>query len=100
MVEALEKAFPEIVLATDISAIKDEWKMYMTEKDSKLLAFISDTGTFHYWRSVYEIKTVSESSMLSHHHWVKHSWHSKIAIVQLKSPFQKLLLQLCYIRKG
>lgn len=100
MMEALEKAFPEIVLVTDISAIKDEWKMYMAEKDSKRLAFISDTRTVHYWRSVYEIKTVSESSMLSYHHWVKHSWHSKMAIVQLKSPFQKLLLQLCYMRKG
>ena len=62
MEEALAKAVSHIVLETDILAIKDECKMCMTEKDSNLPAFNSDTRVDHYWRSIFEIKTVCKNS--------------------------------------
>lgn len=61
--------------------------MYMTEKDSTLSAFNYDTRIDHCWRSIFKIKTVSENSMLSYHHWLKQSWRSKMAIVWLKGAF-------------
>ena len=62
MVKAFRKAVLRIVPETGILAIKDERKTYMTEKDSNLPAFNSDTRIDHYWRSVFEIKTASENS--------------------------------------
>lgn len=61
MVEALPKAVPHIGLETDISAIKDEWKIHKVEKDSNLPTFNSDKRSDHYWRSVFKIKTVNKN---------------------------------------
>lgn len=61
LVEALPKAVPHIGLETDISAIKDEWKIHKVEKDSNLPTFYSDRRSDHYWRSVFKIKTVNKN---------------------------------------
>ena len=42
---ALAKALPDIIMETDITAIKDEWKTFMAVKNSNLPAFNCDIGT-------------------------------------------------------
>ena len=42
---ALAKALPYIIMETDITAIKDEWKTFMAVKNSNLPAFNCDIGT-------------------------------------------------------
>ena len=41
----MAKALPDIIMETDITAIKDEWKTFMAVKNSNLPAFNCDIGT-------------------------------------------------------
>ena len=60
MIERLAKLLPHVVAETEVSAVKDEWRLYMVESERKLpQPTTPPTRIDHYWKAVLEIKSNS-----------------------------------------
>ena len=58
-IEYLAKKFPHVVEETSISVLKDKWKLYQAEDDSKVGREVEKSWggrVDHYWRGIFKIK--------------------------------------------
>ena len=61
-IEYLAKKFPHVIEKTSISVLKDEWKLYQAEDDSKNGREVGKSWegrVDHYWRGIFKIKNSS-----------------------------------------
>ena len=60
MIERLAKMIPHVIAETEISEVKDEWRLYMVESERKLPPPTTPlTRVDYYWKAVFEIKSNS-----------------------------------------
>ena len=60
MIERLAKMMPHVVAETEVSEVKDEWRLYMVESERKLPPPTTPpTRVDHYWKAVFAIKSNS-----------------------------------------
>ena len=62
MIERLAKLVTHVVSETEVSQIKDEWRLYMVESETKLPPIEMTKRVDHYWNKVFQIKTNSGTS--------------------------------------